>query len=236
MDRRDFLQSATLVATAGATGALGRRGRHRRDRASCPGRRRVGPGWRRRSGASRAADQALGRTAVGARQHHSGERHRLGPAALDLLERAVRHRGQRRLRRHPAAGEEIRRLLAGLRGGRAAARGGARAAEGGARARHGARELFHGGDPLGRRAMADRREQRAEPRLQQEKARVLHGATPGSPIIASSRCGFRSTARRCRPGSICRPAIPAAAFRWSCSFPAWTASRKRACGCMAIPT
>jgi len=57
----------------------------------------------------------FGRAALAHRQHHSRQRHRLGPAALALYPLAVRYRGQRRLCRHPRAGEEDGRYRPGFR-------------------------------------------------------------------------------------------------------------------------
>ena len=135
----------------------------------------------------RTEGAALDRAALGARQRAAFGRHRLGPAALVLSERRLRHRGRRRFRRDPRARQEIRRHRAGLRQHRAPPRGQGARRRGGRLAGHRARQLFHGGDPLGLGAMVALRQRCDESRLQQEQARLLHALCARWPITGSSR-------------------------------------------------
>ena len=112
--------------------------------------------------------------ALGARQHRPRQRHRLGPAALDLHLGPLRAGGQRRHRRRARARQEDGRHRAGVRGGGAPPRGQGQGRRGGGQHGHRARQLFHGGGLLGRGAMALRPERRGQRRLPSEEARELH--------------------------------------------------------------
>ena len=164
--------------------------------------------------ARRAAYAAVPGAALGAGQHRPLQRHRLGPAALDLHLRPVRDGGPGRHRGRARARQENGRHCAGVRGGGAPARGQGQGGRGRRQHGLGARQLFHGGGLLGRGAMALRPERRAERRLPSEEARELRQVRRPSPTTRSRRRGFRSKTPRCRPGFTCRRTTRAGKSRW----------------------
>src|SRR5215208_618125 len=245
MDRRDFLQSATLVATAGATGATG-----------MAGTTGVLAAEAANDGALRLAQAgAASAPAAVAEAAHRGPLTRRWVEQRWVLDNIIQANGidwdqPRSVYWNVPCGiaasadfAAIRQRVKKYADCSPAFETVARRREATARAAEEARDLvtarenyfmaaIHWGAP--RNGRSTRTTSRTSPTTRRSAS--ASRPMPGLPIIASSRCGSRSTARRCRPGSICRPAIPAAAFRWWSSFLAWTASRKPASGCMAIPT
>ena len=130
------------------------------------------------------------------------------------ITRPVRHRGQRRLRRHPRAGEEDGRHRPGLRGGGAPPRGQGQCRRGGRPQGHRARQLSSWRRCIGarRNGPTTRTTRPTSPTTTRSASATPN--TPRSPTITSRRCGCRSRTRRSRPGSICRRTTRAARCRW----------------------
>ena len=200
IDRRTFVQTATVIAVAAAgtqaaqaqpsalsqattaAAAAGAADPNRPARSVLARSQGTAGAQTRWHGGTVHA--ALRRAAVDPRQHHPCERHRLGSTAPSGAGGGAGSGGHHRHRGDPHARAEIRRYRAGIRsGGATAGSAGDRSGEAGGQGRR-ARQLLHGRELLGRRAVADRREQRQEHLLQSEEAGVLSqicqaGGPPG---------------------------------------------------------